>query len=148
MRSNQFMLKVLSYSLGQRLRIDEVVEQVVVGGQNVVFVAPPLQMPFIDEGDGFPDGDDGVEVVGVDHGGDVEVVGDVGDEFVNQERRFGVKARVGFVAEKVARVAGDAAREGRPLLHAATQLCRIQFVDVVQVHPLQTEVHPLPLLFQ
>lgn len=65
--------------LRQRLRVDEIVQRLVIGGEDVVAAAPPGQMPLVDEGDGFADGDDGVKIMGVDHRGRVEFVGDFSD---------------------------------------------------------------------
>ena len=83
----------------QRLRVDEIVERLVVGGEDVVAAATPGEMPLVDERDGLADGDDGIQVVGVDHRGGVEVVGDFGDEFVDEQRGFGVEAGVRLVKE-------------------------------------------------
>lgn len=101
---------------------DEIIEQLVVGDKHVVFVASPGQSALIDEGNGFTDGNHGVEVMGVDHGSDVEFVCNLGDQFINQEGGFRVEARVGFIAEQVAGIAGDGACDGGAFFHATAQL--------------------------
>ena len=140
------MLQLLPDTLGERLGKYEVVEFLVVGGEHVLAAAAPGEVPFVDEGDGFADDDDGVEVVGVNDGGDAELVGDVGQQLVDGEGSFGVKAGVGLVTEQIARIAGDGARNGGALLHTAAQLAWVQLVDLGQFHALQTEVHPLVFL--
>lgn len=101
----------------QRLRVDEVVQRLVVGGEDVLAAATPGEMPLVNERDGLADGDDGVEIVGVDHRGGVEVVGDFGDELVDKQGSFGVEAGVGLVEKEVFRVAGECAGDGGTFLH-------------------------------
>ena len=80
----------LPQPLRQRLRVDEIVQGLVVGGEDVVAAAAPGEVALVDERDGLANGDDGVEVVGVDNRGGVELVGDFGDELVDEQRGFGV----------------------------------------------------------
>ena len=82
--SQQPVSQRLPQPLRQRLRVDEIVQRLVVGGEDVVAAAAPFEVALVDERNGFADGDDGVEVVGVDHGGGVELVGDFGDEFIDE----------------------------------------------------------------
>lgn len=79
------MSQRLPQPLRQRLRVDEVVEGLVVGDEDVVAAAAPGQMPLVDERNRFPDGDDGVEIVGVNDRRGVEFVGDLGDELVDEQ---------------------------------------------------------------
>ena len=90
----------------QRLRVDEIVQRLVVGGEDVVAAAAPFEVALVDERDGLPDGDDGVQIMGVDHRGGVELVGDLGDELVDDQGGLGVETGVGLVEEKVLGVAG------------------------------------------
>ena len=106
--------------LRQRLRIDEVVERLVVGGEDVVAAAAPGKVSLVDERDGFADGDDGVQIVGVDDCRGVEFMGDLGDELVDEQRGFGVQTRVGLVEEEVLGVAGKGTGDGGTLLHTTT----------------------------
>lgn len=68
----------------ERLCVDEIVQGLVVGGEDVVAGAAPGEMSLVDERDGFADGDDGIQIMGVDYRGGVEIVGDFGDEFVDE----------------------------------------------------------------
>ena len=132
--------------MGKRLGKDEVVEPFVVGSEHVVLVAAPFEVALVDKGDGLPDGDDGVDVVGVDHGGDVEFMGDFVNQLVDEEGGFGVEAGVGFVAEEVLGVAGDGAGDGGTFLHTTAQLGGIKLVGAFEVHPLEAEIHPIDFL--
>lgn len=126
--------------LRQRLRVDEIVEGLVVGGEDIGAAAAPSEAALVDERDGLSDGDDGVQVVGVDDGGGVEFVGDFGDEFVDEQRGFGVEAGIGLVEEEVFGIAGQSAGDGGTFLHTAAQLRRIELVDILQIHTFQTEI--------
>ncbi len=130
----------LPQPLRQRLRVDEVVQRLVVGGEDVVAAAAPGEVPLIDERDSLADGDDGVEVVGVDHGGGVEFVGDFGDELVDEQRGFGIEAGVGLVEEEVLGITGQRTGDGGAFLHTTAQLRRIEFVYPFQIHAFQAEV--------
>ena len=132
--------------MGEGLGENEIVEPVVVGGEHIVLVAAPFKVALVDEGDGLADSDDGVDVVGVDDGGDVELVGDFKNQLVDEEGGFGVEAGVGFVAEEVLGVAGDGAGDGGTLLHTATQFGGVQLVGAFQIHPFEAEVHPVYFL--
>ena len=127
--------------MGEGLGEDEIVETFIVGGEHVVFAAAPFKVPLVDEGNSLSNGDDGVDVVGVDDGGDVELVSDFKDQLVDEEGSFGVEAGVGFVAEEVLGVAGDGAGDGGAFLHTAAQFGREQVVGAFEVHPFQAEVH-------
>ena len=106
------------------MRVDEIVQRLIVGGEDVVAAAAPFEVALVDERDSLADGDDGVEVVGVDHGGGVEFVGDFGDELVDEQRGFGIEAGVGLVEEEVLGITGQRAGNGRTFLHTAAQLRR------------------------
>ena len=106
-------LQRLPQPLRQRLRVDEIVQCLIVGGEDVVAAAAPGEMSLVDERDGLADGDDGVQVVGVDDRGGVELVRDFGNELVYEQRGLGVKAGVGLVEKEVFGVAGEGAGNAR-----------------------------------
>ena len=101
---------------------------------------------MVDERDGLADGDDGVEVVGVDDCRGVELVGDLGDEFVDEQGGFGVEAGVWLVEKEVAGIAGEGACYSGTFLHTAAQLRRIKFVNPFQINAFQTEIGAVVLL--
>ena len=55
--------------------------------------------------------------MGVDHRGGVEVVGDFGDEFVDEQRGFGIQTGVGLVKEEVFGITCECAGDGGTLFH-------------------------------
>ena len=115
--SQQPVSQRLPQPLRQRLRVNEVVQRLVVGGEDVVAAAPPFEVALVDERDGFADGDDGVQIVSVDYRSGVELVGDLGDEFVDEQGSLGVEAGVGLVEEKVLGIASQRAGDGGTFLH-------------------------------
>ena len=102
--------------------------------------------PFVDVDDLLPDLHDGVHVVGVDDRGDVVLLGNLVDQVVDDDRGLRIEARVGLVAEEVARVQDDRARDGHALDHAARQLRRVEIVGVFEPHAPQAEIHALAFL--
>ena len=76
----------------------------------------------------------------VDDRRDVVLLRDLVDQVVDDDRGLRIEARVGFVAEQVARIEHDGPRDGHALDHAARQLGR------VEADTLQAEVHALHLL--
>ena len=108
-----------SYSLRQRLRINKIIQRCIVGGEDVVAAAAPFEVPLVDERNGFANSDDGVEVVGVDYSGSIEIVRDFGDELVNEQGGLGVKTGVGLVEEEIFGVACQRTGNGGTLLHTA-----------------------------
>ena len=78
--------------------------------------------------------------MGVDYRGGVEIVGDFGDELVDEQGGFGVEAGVWLVEKEVAGIAGEGACYSGTFLHTAAQLRRIQLVRVHQINAFKTEV--------
>ena len=64
-------------------------------------VSPPGNFTGMEQDDIVAYFHNGVHIVGVDNGSDIVVLGDIADQFINDEGRFGVKAGVGLVAKKV-----------------------------------------------
>ena len=121
--------------------VEELAEHGALGLQDVVLVALPVHHAVGEEGDVVADTEHGIHVVGVDHGGDVVLAGDVVDELVDEDGGLRVEARVGFVAEEVARVERDGTGDGDALLHAARQLGGHLLVRTLQVDTVEAEVH-------
>ena len=138
--SQQPVSQRLPQPLRQRLRVNEVVQRLVVGGEDVVAAAAPGKVPLVDERDSLPDGDDGVQIVSVDYRSGVELVGDLGDEFVDEQGSLGVEAGVGLVEKEVAGIAGEGACYSGTFLHTAAQLRRIKFVHPFQINAFQAEI--------
>ena len=84
--------------------------------------------------------------MGIDDRGDVVLLGDLVDQVVDDDRGLRIEARVGLVAEEVARVQDDRARDGHALDHAARQLRRVEIVGVFEPHAPQAEIHALAFL--
>ena len=84
--------------------------------------------------------------MGVDDRGDVVLLGDLVDQVVDDDRGLRIEARVGLVAEEVARVEYDGAGDGHTLGHAAAKLRGVEVVGIVEVDAPQAEVHALHLL--
>ena len=72
--------------------VDKVVQVVVVLAVNLVLVAYPAHMALVDKHDVLADTHYRIHVVRVDDGGDVELVRDVAQQFVNHYRGLRVKA--------------------------------------------------------
>ena len=138
--SQQPVSQRLPQPLCQRLRVDEVVQRLVVGGEDVVAAAAPFEVALVDERNGFADGDDGVQIVSVDYRSGVELVGDLGDELVDEQRGFGIETGVGLIEEKVLGIASQGTGDGGAFLHTTAQLRRIEFVYPFQIHAFQAEV--------
>ena len=114
--------------------------------QDVVLRALPPLAALVDVDDLLADLHHGVHVVRVDDRRDAVLLGDLVDEVVDNDRRLRIEARVGFVAEQVARIHDDGPRDGHALDHAARQLGRVETVGVLEPHALQAEVDALALL--
>ena len=119
---------------------DEIVEQLVVGLHHLVLRALPGGVAFVNEKDVLADAHHGVHVVGVDDGGGIELLRDVVDEFVDDERRFGVKSGIGLVTEEVLGVEGNGAGNGHALLHTAGYFAGIFRCSIAEVDAIQTEL--------
>ena len=98
---------------------DKVIEGGIVSVVDLVHIAHPLAVTFVDEYDILTDAEHRVHVVSVDYGGDIVFVSDVAEEFVNHNRCLRVKAGVGFVAEEVFGVKRYCSGDSHTLLHTA-----------------------------
>ncbi len=136
------LLRALGHGRGE----DEIVQLAVVRVQDVLLGAFPPFAALVDVDDLLPDLHDGVHVVGVDDRGDVVLLGNLVDQVVDDDRSLRIEARVGLVAEEVARVQDDRARDGHALDHAARQLRRVEIVGVFEPHAPQAEIHALAFL--
>ena len=127
---------------------NEFVELPVVGIQDVVLVAFPPLLPFVDEDHVFADLEHRVHVVRVDDRGDVVLLGDLLDQVVDHHRGHRVEARIGLVAEEGFGVHHDRACDGYALDHTAAQLGGVEVVHILEVDPLQAKIHAFAFLFR
>ena len=78
---NNHLAHVLQEVAGE----DEIGEAGVVGSHNLTALALPFFMAFVDEDDVLADAHHRIHVVGIDDGGDVELLGDAAQQVVNDE---------------------------------------------------------------
>ena len=83
---------------------DKFVESLVGRLIDLVHVTDPLAVAFIDEDDVLTYTEHRVHVVGVDDGGYVVFVGNIAQEFINEDGCAGVKSGVRLVAEEIFRI--------------------------------------------
>ena len=133
-------------ALGHGRGEDEIVQFRIVGVQDIVLGPLPPLAAVVDVYDLLADLHHGVHVVRIDDRRDAVLLGDLVDQVIDDDRGLRVEARVGLVAEQIARVHDDGPGDGHPLDHAARQLGRVEAVGVLEPHALQAEVHPLHLL--
>ena len=79
----------------------------------------------------------------IDDGGDAKLVGDIAQEFIDDNRRLGVKARVGLVTKQIARVQGDGTGNGAAFLHTAREFAGILVLTAREVHTVDAELCPI-----
>ena len=94
-------------------------------------------MAFVDKENVLTNAHHGIHVVGIDDGGDSQVVGNGRQQFVDDKRCLRVEAAVGLVAEQVLRVQHDGTGDGDALLHTTRELGREFLLSSAQVHTLQ-----------
>ena len=61
-------------------------------------------MSFVDEDDVLTNTHDRVHVMGIDDGGDIELLGNALQQFVNDKRCLGIQTGVRLVTEEILRV--------------------------------------------
>ena len=83
---------------------DKVVKRLIVGRKYKVFIAGPFAVSLIDEYDIFADAEHRVHIVGVDDGGNIILVRDVAEQFIDKYGCLGVETAVGLIAKQIARV--------------------------------------------
>ena len=76
---------ILAHVAEQVGSVDKVVQVVVVLVVNLVFGAYPSHMALVDKHDVLADAHHRVHIVGVDDGGDVELVRNVAQQFVDDD---------------------------------------------------------------
>ena len=76
-------------------------------------------MSFVDEDDVLTNTHDRVHVMGIDDGGDIELLGNALQQFVDDKRCLGVQTGVGLVTEEILRVQGNSSGDGHTFLHTA-----------------------------
>lgn len=99
---NDVVLYLLEKACGEH----EIIEGLVCGREDALFVADPFTITLVDENDVLSDSQHGVHIVGVDDCGYTVFVGDVVEKLIDENRGSRVKTGVGLVAEEVFRVQG------------------------------------------
>ena len=77
--------------------------------------------------------------MGIDEGGHIVLTGNVLYQFINDERRLGVQAGIGFIAEQILRVQGNGACDGNSFLHTATDFTGEFIFRFNKVYALQAK---------
>lgn len=88
---------------------NEIIQTLIGRCKNIVFAAFPFFVPFINVDNFFSDTHYRVHVMGIDKGGHIVLTGNVLYQFINDERRLGVQAGIGFIAEQILRIQGNGA---------------------------------------
>lgn len=91
-RTLYFEFLLLSHTIHNLIREDKIVQLFYPGVGDVVFVAFPELLPFVDEEDLFADPHYGVHVVGYDDGGHIVVFGEILDEVVDEDGGLRIEA--------------------------------------------------------
>ena len=125
---------------------DEVVQGLVVRGDDFALGALPLFDALFNEDDVVADVHHGVHVVGVDDGRHVVLHGDVVDKVVDEKRGLRVEPGVRFVAEEVLRVERDGPGDGGTLHHTTADLRREEVAGIGEVHTVEAELGTLASL--
>ena len=76
-------LRDLPNSLCQGLGVDEFVQQFIIGSQHIVHIAYPSQVALVNVGDGLPDRNHRVQVMGVHHCSDTKFMGDIKNQVID-----------------------------------------------------------------
>ncbi len=77
--------------------------------------------------------------MGVDYGSDVIFVGDVAEQFVDENRSARVEAGVGLVAEKIFGIHCDGTSDSHALLHTARYFRRILVFGTLEIDTFEAE---------
>lgn len=131
---------------GERIGADELLERCAVGVEYGVPVPLPGYGAGIYEADIVTYLEHRVHIVGVYHGGDVELLGQIAYEFINKYGRIWVQAGIGLVTKKIFRAEGQCAGYADTLLHTSGKFGRIFVVAADDVHLFQTKLRPFPFL--
>ena len=119
----------------------EIVQFLVVAGYHLVTCAFPPKVAVVDKYDMLAYLQHGIHVVGVDDGGDVQLLGDFLDQLVDKDGGLRVEAGVGLVAEQVFGIGDNGAGYGHTFAHAAAELGGEEFMGVWKVHTFEAEIH-------
>ncbi len=119
---------------------DEIVESLVGSGVDFLHIAHPLAAAVAQVDDVFAYAEHRVHVVGIDYRGDVVLVCDVAEQFVDEDGGMRVKAGVWFVAKEILGIQCDGTSNRYTLLHTARNLRWILVVRTFEVDTFKAEL--------
>lgn len=131
--------------LQERTGEDKILQDLIVTVEDLMLVAPPRNLPFVQQDDIVTDAHDRIHVVGIDDGRDIVFNGDIADELVDHDRSLGVEARVGLITEQVGGLQHDRTGNAYPLLHTTTDFGGVPVIGTRQIDPLEAKIYAIEL---